>query len=794
MKGLVIFMKLYMLAKSSLKKNRSSAITLLFLIITATLFLYIGLHVLSNLGSFLDKKHEDLNGADFVTFTPEIYTDYITGVLGDMEETSSIESEKAIVYHTSSILNKKVQEKAQSIGIILMNAKTPRDIQQIKLIDAVGAMTEDSIIVPYSLKSVLGYQVGDPIEITFQEKVDTFTVYGFYEDIFFSTTANISFYKCFVSEAGFQKLSDSAAEVSRYSCIKTILEEGASSGDFEGEYIKQATTDQEYESNTTINLNYESMKIGTTVTINIIMMILVFFAALVIIISMVVIRFTVITHIEEDIKNIGSMEAVGFTNRMIQNSLILEFLVITVIGFLIGILISVVCSGAVTNVISSSIGLNWHMEPGIFSMIISFTAITLMILFITIKVTRRIAKITPLMALRNGIDTYHFGKNHFPLEKTRGYLHLLLGFKQIFNNKKQSISVSIIGTLMSFTIVFSIAMYFNFVQDETAFLRLVGMERPDLAVVCYDENYEKVYDIAADTAGVAKSIHYTNLSLTVQYGEKEISTNSFICNDYTMVAVSTIIEGRYPKHDNEIAISTVNQRKLGAEIGDIIYIKSNDKSYDFMVVGITQHINSLGQSISLTEEGMLRCNSSYVPVSLYLYLEESVSAKDTITLLEGSLAEYSTDVLNMEDIFKTTLSSITQSISMICITIGVITAFIVVLILYYLVKVKILREKNLIGINKALGFTTGQLILHNNVALGTIILISTLLGSALAVLTINPLCILMLSAAGIRNGSFFIPPSLIGVSLIVMELLTLITTTLVSVRIRKVNPRELMAD
>jgi putative ABC transport system permease protein len=148
----------------------------------------------------------------------------------------------------------------------------------------------------------------------------------------------------------------------------------------------------------------------------------------------------------------------------------------------------------------------------------------------------------------------------------------------------------------------------------------------------------------------------------------------------------------------------------------------------------------------------------------------------------------------MEDIFKTTLSSITQSLTMICITIGVITAFIVVLILYFLVKVKILRERNVIGINKALGFTTGQLILHNNIALGTIILVSTVLGSALAVLTVNPLCIMMLSSVGISNANFIISPSLIGISIVLMEALTLITTTLVSVRIRKVNPRELMAD
>lgn len=787
-------MKIFMLAKSSIRKNRSSAITLLLLIITATLFLYIGLHVLSNLGSFLDNKQESLNGADFVSFTPQVYSDHLEGVMDGMEQVSTLEQEKAIVYHTGSIQNKRVQEKAQSIGIILLNADIDRAIQKLKIIDATGSMKEDSIIVPYSLKSVQGYKVGDTIEITSQEKEYTFTVYGFCEDIFFSTTSNISFYKCFVPGSSFQKLRDAAGTASVYSCIKAQLKDGVSSDDFEGTFLKKASLNQDYDSSTTINLNYDSMKVGTTVTINIIMMILVFFAALVIIISMVVIRFTVITHIEEDIKNIGSMEAVGFTNRMIQNSLIVEFMTITGLGFLIGILLSILCSGFITNVIASSIGLNWHMEPGVISMLLSFCIITIVILLITFKVTGRIGRITPLMALRNGIDTYHFGRNHLPLGHSKGNLHLLLGFKQIFNNRKQSISIGIIGTLMSFTIVFSIAMYHNFVQDEQAFLRLVGMERSDLAVVCYDENYEKVYDLAATTTGVAKSLHYNQDNLTFSYGENEVSTNTFICNHYDQIAVSTVIEGRYPKHDNEVVLSTINLKRLGAGIGDVVSLKYGDQNYDFMVVGISQHINGLGQSASITEEGMQRCNSSFIPVTLYLYLEEGVSVTDTIKLLEDRLEDYNTSIVNMEDIFNTTLSSITQSITMICITIGVITSFIVVLILFYLVRVKILREKNIIGINKALGFTTGQLILHNNIALGSIILLSTLLGSALAVLTINPLCTLMLSAAGISNGFFIIPASLIGVSLLLMELLTLITTTLVSVRIRKVNPRELMAD
>ena len=735
-----------------------------------------------------------MNGADFVSFAHEANGEYIASVVGAMEEVTYYEQEKAIIYYTGSIQNKKLQAKAQSIGFILLNADTERKLQSLKIIDEADKMAEDSIILPYYLKSSHGYRVGDRIEIGFQNNTDSYTIYGFYEDIFFSTSSNISFYKCYVPDKAFQKLSAAADEASKHSCFNVLLKSGVSSGDFEDYFIKNISSIHNYDSGTSINLSYESMKTGTTLTINILMMILIIFAALIIIISMVVIRYTIITHIEEDIKNIGSMEAIGFTSKMIQNSLIIEFLVITILGFLIGILISVASSGVVTNAISSSIGLNWLMRPNFLSMLLSFSAITIMILVITIKVTKRVTRITPLMALRNGIDTYHFGKNHLPLGKSKGGLTFLLGLKQIFNNKKQSISMAIITTIMSFTIVFSISMYYNFVQDENAFIRLVGMERSDLAIAIYDDNYQSVYDIAATAPGIAKTINYMTYTLTVCFEDKELTTSTFICNDYDKLSYSTIIEGRYPKHDNEIVISSLNRKKLGVEIGNVVTIKSNERSYEFMVVGISQHINNLGKSVSITEEGIRRCNSTFTPRTLYLYLEEGTSKTATLKLLESKLEGFNISVIDMDDIFNTTLSSITQSLTIICITIGIITSLIVVLILYYLVKVKLLREKNLIGISKALGFTTGQLILQNIISHGTIILFSSLLGGALAVLTINPLCILMLSATGISNGSFVIPPILIGISLLIMETLTLTTTTLVSVRIRKVNPRELMTD
>lgn len=785
--------KLLMLAKSSFRKNRSSAITLLILMIIATIFLYNGLHVLSNLNSFLDKKHASVNGADFVAFTQEANSDYYSYVAGTMDEVVLYEQEQAIIYYAGSIRNQQLQEKEQNLGFIFLNADTKHELQRLKIIDGEGKMADDSIILPYSLKSSHGYQVGDKVEIKFQSKTEIYTIYGFFEDIFFSTTSNISFYKCYLPDNTFQTLCDNADVSSMSSSISIKLKDGISSGEFEDYLVKRLSAAENYDSGTTINLNYESMKTGTTLTISIIMMVLIFFSALIIIISMVVIRYTVITHIEEDIKNIGSMEAVGFTGKMIQLSLVIEFLLITVIGYVIGIIISILCSGVITNVISSSIGLNWFMKPGLQSMFICFAAMTFLILVLTMKVTGRIIKITPLMALRSGIETYHFGKNYFPLAKAKGNLTFLLGLKQIFNNKKQSISMSIIATIMSFIIVFAISIYYNFVYDDKSLLKLIGIERSDLVIAVYDDSYQAIHDIVTELPGISKTLNYMTTTLNIHYDDKEVSTNSFICNDYDELTLSTIIEGRYPKHDNEMAISRLNQKKLGVEIGSIVKVKSNEETFEFMIVGITQHINNLGRSVSITEEGAKRC-SSFIPRTLYLYLDKEAGKATTIKLLEEKLAAFNISVVDMDDIFKSSISSVTQSLSAISITIELITSLIVVLILYFLVKVKLLREKKLLAINKALGFTSGQLILQNVITHGTIILFSSLLGGILAVLTINPLCVIMLSAAGIHNGNFVIPPILIGISLFIMELLTIATTALVSVRIHKVSPRELMTD
>ena len=68
--------------------------------------------------------------------------------------------------------------------------------------------------------------------------------------------------------------------------------------------------------------------------------------------------------------------------------------------------------------------------------------------------SRKYIGITVLDALRGGISTHNFKKNHFALEKTSMPLDLALSGKSIFGRPKKSIFIALIvaGTILRSTI------------------------------------------------------------------------------------------------------------------------------------------------------------------------------------------------------------------------------------------------------------------------------------------------------------------------------------------------------
>ncbi len=123
----------------------------------------------------------------------------------------------------------------------------------------------------------------------------------------------------------------------------------------------------------------------------------------------------------------------------------------------------------------------------------------------------------------------------------------------------------------------------------------------------------------------------------------------------------------------------------------------------------------------------------------------------------------------------------------------ILSAVIIAFVLYLLVRIMIRNKKKDYGILKALGFTTGQLILQTALSFMPAVILSTIVGTAACTLIINPLTALFLSSIGIVKCTFTVPVGFIAAAAAGLILFAFAAVCVLSLKIRKITPRELLA-
>jgi len=787
-------MKLFMIAKNNIKRSRSATATVFLLVILSTMLLYLGCNVMLQLNSFIDEKNDKLNGSDFTVITgPQYETDVINTIKG-MEGYSNIESEPCIIYVSPKMNNLDLKAKEQSIPIMIQNMEEERKISNIELIDESDTKYENAIVMPYVLKTANDYKTGDEVQIKYNDRVGVYKIYGFYEDVMFANPTNVSTYKMLVFGDSFRKAVEGAEESTKSMVIQTTLEDKADSGEFESAFmkdIKKTIADPAFSYQA---LNYSTMKVGTAIFINIMMVILIAFSLIIMIIALVVIRFVIVTHIESNMQNIGAMEAIGYSSSQMIQSILLEFLLIAVAGWIFGIIVSLFASPFVTNIVSSTIGLAWMTQVKVIAILVSCLIVISLILLISFITARKMKKITPLDALRGGIQTHSFKKNHLPLSKSKFNVNISIGLKALLQNKKQNFAITTIIILLSFACVFAYTMYYNFVDENSALLNLVGVETAEVTFECDKNICDRAFPEIEQMEGVEKIVKLQSSGTTLYSETKEESVNINVCEDYSQLDINTMIEGRNPIHDNEIAVTKLILNELNAKMHDTISLAYNGEKREYLVVGITQQISMLGRSASITEEGMKRLNEDYIVNKVYIYLQEGIDTTSFIQELNSKYANQDIKVSDNKEMIDTMLLSFNSSVTILCIACIIITAITVALILFLLIKVKILKERRQLGISKALGYTTKQLMVHVIISFLPIIIVGTAIGAVLACFGTNPTIALLLSGNGIMNCNFVINMTYVIIVPIGITVIAFVTMLLVSSRIRKITPYELFVN
>jgi putative ABC transport system permease protein len=202
-----------------------------------------------------------------------------------------------------------------------------------------------------------------------------------------------------------------------------------------------------------------------------------------------------------------------------------------------------------------------------------------------------------------------------------------------------------------------------------------------------------------------------------------------------------------------------------------------------------------GQDTSLLARDLRRLYPDFKHQSLSIYLEEGTDTDAFMHKLQERLPpETVREVINFAKELADSMASYQGTVTAMGLVMLGMTVFVVGLVLYFVINSSIVRKKKALGIQKAVGFTTFQLM--NQITLGFLapIFLGAVTGSLLGACLTNPLMSVMMRRMGMMKAGFIVAPSWVILFIMVTLVSSYLLALLISWRIRKISPYMLIAE
>lgn len=787
-------------AFANLRKTKSASIVLVLMFIISSLLLNIGLLVVINYGSFFDKLKEELKPSNnYYLISDSIYTDKVKNYLENNEHIKKTQTHDARILE-ANILSK---EEENSFRIMFVNMDEAREISQWKFVGEHLPAEEMSVYVPDIFKAVSGYQLNDKMDLKFtdyntgEEKTLTFTVKGYTEDVFFSSTDTgyLSFY---VPEDTFEKVEEVLNHpTNKAHLVYTDLDDVKNSPAIESgirDILNMQSSSSLAADPTAMifTVDIELIELSRCMMASMVSVMMVMFAFVIAAVCLLVVRFRIVNSIEEDIMKIGSMKSIGYTSKQIILTIILQFSILAGIGSIVGIALSYPALPGVSAVFKQQSGLKW--EQG-FDGIISGSVLLIILLIamlVSLLASRRICKLNPINALRGEGSTQKYKKNHLQLERSKGSLPFVLAIKSVLQSMKQNVMIIVILMAVSFSGAFGVIMFYNTTVDTKAFAEIPGMEICNVVAVLNPMlDQSEAVDTIKNMEHVRKVMFLDEVKVKID--DTEISV--FVIDNYDEKETRTVYEGRYPQSNNEITLAGKVAERLGKSVGDVVSLRYGDNEEQFTVVGLSNGSSGGGLNASIRTEDYKRLNPDYKRLSLYIYLDGGIEPETFIQTLESTIDK---DMLlttaNFDKLMNEGMAAYQNIVSAVGIVMLAITLMVVALVLYFVIVSAVTRKKRELGIQKAIGFTTFQLMNQLSISFTIPIMLGAVIGTTLGAFYTNPMLSIALKGMGVMKANFITDPLymvLFGIGTIIFSYFLAL---LITWRIRKISAYALVTE
>ncbi len=655
-----------------------------------------------------------------------------------------------------------------------------RELTRYEVTDTAETSDEMSAYIPLYLSELGGYKTGETIRYIIDGTEYKFMVKGVISEMQYGNygTGYIGLY---LSDSAYDALKGDKnfMQVSEY---RIKIEEGADIAS-----VKNSVSRLFKDNNvpTLSILDSETAKGSRTMVSSTIVLFLTVFAFIVLLVSVFLSRFKVKNTIDEEINEMGVLKGIGYTSTMLIFSQVIPYVIVCGAGLVAGVVLSYLLIPVVANILAVQSGFSYAPKFDILAASITvITILAIVLLFILLAATK-IKKLEPINAIR-GIDPLKpVGKNHFPLDTARGAVGMNLILKQTFESAGRNILLFAVTFVLTILLAFTGTLLYNVNVRPENFLTTLSEELPDIRVQAESGKADELISILKKEN--VKAVKYG--TVMTEYTDGNIPT--IVCEDFSQLENDIAYEGSHPENANEIAIGSAFVSDYA--VGDSFTLLLDSKEYEFTVTGFIQSVNNNGLISEITDEGYARMSDTALE-NYNLYLADEADIPAFVRKLESDYDELTANVSNAAKETESMQTMYSSLITVVSVVLFIITVLIVALILYVILRSMLTSVKTDFGIYKAMGFTSGQLMMRTVGSITPIILGGAIASALLGIFYLPAMFNGIFSVLGAMKNNFEIPVILLIVMAVILTAVNIAIGMILCRPIKKIDPYALIKE
>lgn len=455
--------------------------------------------------------------------------------------------------------------------------------------------------------------------------------------------------------------------------------------------------------------------------------------------AFVVLRFTIGFTVSEEFREIGVMKAVGIDNGSIRSLYIVKYLAIAVVGTLIGYFCSVPLGDMMMKTVSENMVLG--SESGTLMGLLCSVAVVIIILLFCYGCTRRVNKLSPIDAVRNGQTGERFRKKSLlHLGRSKLPSTAFLSFNDVISSPKQFSIITVVFTLCillmtmmsNFALTFKSEKLLRFFDVPVSEAHIMDAEI--MGEVMVDQSTYKTIiadteKLLADNGMPGKCTMTIGAQLETSHEDKTANINFRVIKGETNDTLS-VDKGSAPQKTDEIAVTAGTLDNLGAEIGDRVTAVINEQEYEFIITGTFSTFVNADNAAFLYKDFDLGHLAANNVMGVQIHFDGSPDREQINRNIEKLKDLLDTDKVYSSSDFINNFTEMSDTLNAIKQMMMVLTVIVTALIVILMERSFIAKEKSEIALMKAVGIGNGSIILQHTLRFVIVSVIACIVSSA----------------------------------------------------------------